>query len=193
MSGSEMSSPTEPSEDPVCKNLLAVFEEDSQDASSSQKAKTTESETRSKSRREPMKVFLRIRPFTGDEIKTAQDQGCLDVVNEKTILLSAPRDSFTFKSSIRGIAEQTHQFSFSHVYGDSVSQKYFFDDTMLGLVKDFINGQNCLIFTYGVTNSGKVSSDIRHAQVSEPKLFVPLVAQFDSQVVLYQTKSDFTL
>ncbi len=106
--------------------------------------------------REPMKVYLRIRPFTPEELDAKEDQCCLDNLDGKTILLRAPQDSFTFKSSIRGIAEQTHQFSFSKVYNDAICQKEFFDDAILGCVKDFIDGINCLVFTYGVTNSGKV-------------------------------------
>ena len=34
-------------------------------------------------------------------------------------------------------------------------QKDFFDATGLEIVENFIKGQNALIFTYGVTSSGK--------------------------------------
>ncbi len=132
----------------VRKNLFAAFGDEQGDGP--KKSKTERPE------REPMKVYLRIRPFTPEEIKSKEDQSCLDYLDRKTILLRAPEDSFTFKSSIRGIAEQTHKFSFSKVYNDSTCQKSFFDDSMLGYVKDFIDGINCLVFTYGVTNSGKV-------------------------------------
>ncbi|EDO32132.1 predicted protein, partial [Nematostella vectensis] len=43
----------------------------------------------------------------------------------------------------------------SRVFGPETTQKDFFDETSLGLVRDFVDGQNCLVFTYGVTNSGK--------------------------------------
>lgn len=122
------------------------------------KKETTTSNKPTASNREPMKVFLRIRPFTSQETKASEDQGCLKTLDEKTIILSAPSDSFTFKSSIRGIAEQTHQFSFTKVYDDNTTQKDIFDDSMIGTVKDFLDGINCLIFTYGVTNSGKVEN-----------------------------------
>ena len=68
----------------------------------------------------------------------------------------APQESFQFKSSIRGVADQTHEFSFSKVFNDATKQKELFDDIMLPFVKDILDGQNGLVFTYGVTNSGKV-------------------------------------
>ena len=129
----------------LARNLMSEFQDEVKTISN----KNAES-------REPIKVYLRIRPFSQDELKASEDQGCLTIMDDKTVLLSAPRDSFTFKSSIRGIAEQNHQFSFSKVYDEKISQKDIFDDAMLGYVKDFLDGINCLVFTYGVTNSGKV-------------------------------------
>lgn len=35
------------------------------------------------------------------------------------------------------------------------SQETFFEETALDLVEDVLNGNNALIFAYGVTNSGK--------------------------------------
>ena len=137
----------------LARNLLMDFQD-------VELKKETASNKSTASNREPMKVFLRIRPFTAQETKASEDQGCLKTLDEKTIILSAPSDSFTFKSSIRGIAEQTHQFSFTKVYDDNTTQKDIFDDSMLAIVKDFLDGINCLIFTYGVTNSGKVDNKI---------------------------------
>ena len=67
----------------------------------------------------------------------------------------APEDSHTFKNSMRGTAKANHKFTFTRVFADETTQKDFFDATTLATVKDFIDGQNCLMFTYGVTNSGK--------------------------------------
>jgi len=105
--------------------------------------------------RELMKVFLRIRPFTEEEKELANNQECMEKEGDTAILLNAPKDSFTFKNEKRG-REVTHRFTFSHVFGAETTQKQFFDSTTLDLVKDFMDGQNCLVFTYGVTNSGKV-------------------------------------
>lgn len=107
--------------------------------------------------RELMKVFLRIRPFTEEEKELHKNQECMEKDGETAVLLNAPKDSFTSKNEKRG-REVTHRFTFSHVFGAETTQKEFFDSTSLDVVKDFMDGQNCLVFTYGVTNSGKVCS-----------------------------------
>ena len=73
----------------------------------------------------------------------------------QTLTLHAPDGSNTFKNSQHGCGKQTHRFTFSKIFKETTTQKEFFASTVLNTVKDFIEGQNCLIFTYGVTNSGK--------------------------------------
>lgn len=46
-------------------------------------------------------------------------------------------------------------YSFSKVLDDSSSQETVFHYTALPLVNDLLAGKNALLFTYGVTNSGK--------------------------------------
>jgi len=82
--------------------------------------------------------------------------GCVVLKDNGKVEFSAPKDSFQFKSSIRGLTDQTHEFSFSRVFDDKTHQKELFDEIMLPFVKDILDGQNGLVFTYGVTNSGKV-------------------------------------
>ena len=41
------------------------------------------------------------------------------------------------------------------VLGDDLQQRDVFDITMLRPLQDFLSGTSQLIFTYGVTNSGK--------------------------------------
>ena len=66
-----------------------------------------------------------------------------------------PKDSHTYKNATRGVTKSIAKYTFSHIFKEDTTQKEFFNDTMLGLVKDFIDGQNCLVFSYGVTSSGK--------------------------------------
>ncbi|XP_067050248.1 kinesin-like protein KIF20B [Acropora muricata] len=118
-------------------------------------AKQKASSDSSNSGREYVKVHLRIRPFSNEEIDAKENQQCLEKENESAVLLNAPKESFAFKNSVRAGGEISHRFSFSSVFDETTTQKKFFDQTTLPLVADFIHGQNCLVFTYGVTNSGK--------------------------------------
>ena len=79
----------------------------------------------------------------------------MNVESGSCLKMCAPKDSFAFKSSQRGFGDMTHKFTFTRIFGEETSQKTLFDDTMLATVKDFVDGQNCLVFTYGVTNAGK--------------------------------------
>lgn len=46
-------------------------------------------------------------------------------------------------------------YTFSHIFPPETTQSDFFIKTTLPLVRDALQGQNALLFTYGVTNSGK--------------------------------------
>ncbi|NWR82598.1 KI20A protein, partial [Furnarius figulus] len=102
-----------------------------------------------------LKVFLRVRPLKSTEVEKGEDQGCVCIENSETLLLKAPKNSFTMRSTERGVGQAVHRFSFSRIFGPDVGQKLFFDETMKQVVKDVLNGQNCLVYTYGITNSGK--------------------------------------
>ncbi|XP_011790680.1 PREDICTED: kinesin-like protein KIF20A isoform X2 [Colobus angolensis palliatus] len=84
-----------------------------------------------------------------------EDQGCVHIENVETLVLQAPKDSFALKSNERGIGQATHRFTFSQIFGPEVGQASFFNLTVKEMVKDVLKGQNWLIYTYGVTNSGK--------------------------------------
>ncbi|ERE81268.1 kinesin-like protein KIF20A-like protein [Cricetulus griseus] len=104
---------------------------------------------------ERVKVYLRIRPFLTSELDRQEDQGCVRIENTETLMLQAPKDSFALKSNERGIGQATHKFTFSQIFGPEVGQAPFFNLAVKEMVKDVLKGQNWLIYTYGVTNSGK--------------------------------------
>ena len=106
---------------------------------------------------EPMKVYLRVRPFSQAESMAGESQDCLKFEDDTSIVVQPPKDSATFKTQSRTGMHAVHRFDFSHVFGPETNQKNLFKDTTLDVVKDFISGQNCLTFSYGVTNAGKVS------------------------------------
>lgn len=79
----------------------------------------------------------------------------MEVEDEHHVLTHAPKSSHSYKNSVHGLQKITNKFTFSKIYGQETNQKEFFNGTMLGTVKNFIDGQNCLVFSYGVTSSGK--------------------------------------
>ncbi|NWT75538.1 KI20A protein, partial [Prunella himalayana] len=102
-----------------------------------------------------LKVYLRVRPLKSTEVEKGEDQGCVCIENSETLILKAPKNSFTMRSTERGVGQAVHRFSFTRIFGPEVGQKSFFDETMKQVVKDVLSGQNCLVYTYGITNSGK--------------------------------------
>ncbi|NXQ10058.1 KI20A protein, partial [Peucedramus taeniatus] len=102
-----------------------------------------------------LKVYLRVRPLKSTELEKGEDQGCVYIENSETLILKAPKNSFTMRSTERGVGQAVHRFSFTRIFGPEVGQKLFFDETMKQVVKDVLSGQNCLVYTYGITNSGK--------------------------------------
>ncbi|XP_058029325.1 kinesin-like protein KIF20A isoform X2 [Ahaetulla prasina] len=102
-----------------------------------------------------VKVYARVRPLKPIEIEKQEDQGCVCIENTDALLLKAPKDSFTMRNTERGIGQAVHKFTFNQIFGPEVGQKAFFDATMKEVVKDVLSGQNWLVYTYGVTNSGK--------------------------------------
>ncbi|KAG1172817.1 hypothetical protein G6F70_006215 [Rhizopus microsporus] len=47
------------------------------------------------------------------------------------------------------------KYRFTKIFNDSTDQQTFFNETTLPLIQDALDGNNALIFAYGVTNSGK--------------------------------------
>uniref|UniRef100_A0A6Q2Y4C5 Kinesin-like protein n=1 Tax=Esox lucius TaxID=8010 RepID=A0A6Q2Y4C5_ESOLU len=102
-----------------------------------------------------VKVFLRIRPLTVEERGRGEEQGCVCVQNEESLMLKAPKDSQNMKNAERGVTQSIHKFSFSKIFGPDTTQQAFFESTMKDMVKDVLRGESRLLYTYGVTNSGK--------------------------------------
>lgn len=47
------------------------------------------------------------------------------------------------------------EYKFTHVFPPSTKQQEFFSSSTLPLISSALEGQNALLFAYGVTNSGK--------------------------------------
>ncbi|XP_043960556.1 kinesin-like protein KIF20A [Gambusia affinis] len=102
-----------------------------------------------------MQIYLRVRPFSKEELSGNEDQDCVVIDDGQTVTLNAPKGSATMKSSEKGVGLSIHKFSFSKVFGPQTTQGELFEDTVRSQVFDFLEGENALIFSYGVTNAGK--------------------------------------
>ncbi|XP_073784610.1 kinesin-like protein KIF20B isoform X2 [Danio rerio] len=105
--------------------------------------------------KEHLKVYLRIRPFSAVEIENGESQDCVTIQRPDTVLLKPPQTSLSARLSDKSVPVTAQRFQFSQVYGPDTTQKDIFDGTVNGLVRNVLEGQNSLVFTYGVTNAGK--------------------------------------
>ncbi|KAM8835594.1 kinesin-like protein KIF20A isoform 1-T4 [Synchiropus picturatus] len=104
---------------------------------------------------ERVKVFLRIRPLTEAERERGEEQGCVAVQDDQTLLLKAPKASLNMKTAEKGISQSMHKFSFTQIFASETTQQEFYEHSMKSMVRDVLKGENRLLYTYGVTNSGK--------------------------------------
>ncbi|XP_029377077.1 kinesin-like protein KIF20B isoform X2 [Echeneis naucrates] len=106
--------------------------------------------------REHLQVYLRIRPFTSAESSNGESQDCVALEPPDTVLLKPPSHSLSARMSTdRSLPQTGQRFQFSQVYGPETTQRELFEGTVKDLVKDVLEGENSLVFTYGVTNAGK--------------------------------------
>ncbi|CAF0834960.1 unnamed protein product [Brachionus calyciflorus] len=100
---------------------------------------------------DPVEVYCRIRPLNNEN-----DESCLKILDESNLMLQIPECSASYRS---GQIKQL-VYSFTQIFDDQTSQKQLFEQVALPLVQDLLNGKNGLLFTYGVTGSGKTYSMI---------------------------------
>ncbi|KAF8807283.1 kinesin-domain-containing protein [Phlegmacium glaucopus] len=104
--------------------------------------------------REPIMAYLRIRPHLGEEKPSAPPY--LTPLSDSTVNMTDPQDPQNGRSKYRFSAVPPSSiYTFSHIFPHDTKQSEFFTKTTLPLVRDVLTGQNALLFTYGVTNSGK--------------------------------------
>ncbi|XP_042265740.1 kinesin-like protein KIF23 isoform X5 [Thunnus maccoyii] len=96
--------------------------------------------------KDPVGVYCRIRP-----LGTEDEECCIEMISSSTIQLHAPDG---LKANRNGEYKEM-QYSFKKVFGINTTQMELFEDVAKPLVEDLIHCKNGLLFTYGVTGSGK--------------------------------------
>lgn len=104
---------------------------------------------------ENLQVYLRVRPFTAAESGSGEAQDCVTIEGPDTVVLKAPRSCQSNRQSDKSLPQTAQRFTFTQVFGPEASQRKVFEGSVRGLVRDVLQGGNCLVFTYGVTNAGK--------------------------------------
>ncbi|XP_073320571.1 kinesin-like protein KIF23 isoform X1 [Pagrus major] len=100
----------------------------------------------SNTEKDPVGVYCRIRPLGGED-----EECCVEMISSSTIQLHAPDG---LKANRNGEYKET-QYTFKKVFGINTTQMELFEDVARPLVEDLIHCKNGLLFTYGVTGSGK--------------------------------------
>ncbi|XP_047465927.1 kinesin-like protein KIF20A isoform X2 [Mugil cephalus] len=107
------------------------------------------------SQSENLQVYLRVRPFTAAESENGEAQDCVTIEGLDTVVLKAPRSCQSNRQSDKSLPQTAQRFTFTQVFDPESSQRKVFEGSVRGLVRDVLQGGNCLVFTYGVTNAGK--------------------------------------
>ncbi|CAG0912413.1 unnamed protein product [Notodromas monacha] len=102
------------------------------------RSKQTVHDRGSESEHQPLEVFCRIKPFPQNT-----EVGVI-AVGDDCVRLEYP-----------GREHEARDHIFTHVFGPDSTQKEVFDNVALPLVSDALKGKSALLFTYGVTGSGK--------------------------------------
>ncbi|KAF7998097.1 hypothetical protein HCN44_009495 [Aphidius gifuensis] len=97
------------------------------------------------SSKDPVKVYCRIRPM-----QKLTDESCIKIISPTTILITPPESSVNYRSNNKDI-----ETSFTKIFEDDATQKIVFNEVALPFVENLLTGKNSLLFTYGVTGSGK--------------------------------------
>lgn len=96
--------------------------------------------------KDPVGVYCRVRPLTFPD-----QECCIEMINNTTVQLHTPEG---YRLNRNGDYKET-QYTFKQVFGTHTTQKELFDVVANPLVENLIHGKNGLLFTYGVTGSGK--------------------------------------
>lgn len=119
--------------------------------------------------RDPLAVYCRIRPP-----KLITDLRCIRPRSDKVIQMV----------TVNGM--KTTEFTFEHVFTELSSQKEVFQSVCLPLIQDVVDGKNALLFTYGITSSGKTHTI--SGRPSDPGILPRTLDTLFSSIQEYQAR-----
>ncbi|KAJ2745644.1 hypothetical protein GGI20_002027 [Coemansia sp. BCRC 34301] len=96
--------------------------------------------------KDPIKTYIRLKPADPQEYQGVVPKSLLQVVSDKEVEMS------------RGLAEDgsvAERYLFAGVLPSLAKQPRVFEVCAMPVVKDLLSGFNTLLFSYGITNSGK--------------------------------------
>ncbi|XP_063699925.1 kinesin-like protein KIF23 [Culicoides brevitarsis] len=96
--------------------------------------------------KDPVQVFCRIKPLPCEG-----DLSCIKVISPTTVVLTPPEFAVNYKI---GNLKET-QCTFKHVFDGESKQREVYSCVAQPLVENLIRGKSGLLFSYGVTGSGK--------------------------------------
>lgn len=110
-----------------------------------------------------MRVFLRVKPIADN------NKSCIKFESATTIRAQPPKDSNAYKNKTQGVM-MDHHFTFTKILGPEASQQKVFDETMINILEEVIDGKNCLVFAYGATGAGKTHTI--QGNLSDPGIMI---------------------
>jgi centromeric protein E len=97
--------------------------------------------------REPIRVYCRVKPAP------AHETSCAEIAGGNTIVLRAPHAENA--NAAAADSEKADTFSFTGAFSNKFTQEDVYLTAAQPLVDSLFEGRNCLLFSYGPTNSGK--------------------------------------
>ena len=97
---------------------------------------------------EEVSVYCRVRPISTEDSEAGEER-CVEVIDDETIRLAPPESSRAYFNG------KGQEYTFKTVYDEDSTQTEVFQSCGFKLVNDLFQGKNGLMFTYGVTGSGK--------------------------------------
>ncbi|GFR41403.1 hypothetical protein Agub_g2083 [Astrephomene gubernaculifera] len=114
-----------------------------------------------------VRVFVRVRPPTEQELASDKHEQCLSVIGSRTLQLM-----------VKDKGNSTHRFMFDQVLPEDTPQQDVFDLAGLVAVDNCLAGYNSSIFAYGQTGAGKTFTVIGQLTDSEKRGLAPRVFEY---------------